>query len=109
MSAVSERARELHAKHHPGDGYVTCAGCRTAAQALLHGRQRLARPRNTGEPVTRKRADGLTPDDVGRIVFTLGNRGYLINATKEDVGTWVCTTVGVAVYPDDTEFAVWGP
>ena len=109
MSAVSERARELHAKFHPTRPHVSCTDCQVAARALIHGRRSPARARNIGEPVTRKRADGLTSDDIGRIVFTLGNRGYLINATKEDVGTWVCTTVGVAVYPDDTEFAVWGP
>lgn len=69
---------------------------------------RVPRAVRSGETVVRKRADELTPDDYGLIVQHPGNRGWLRNVSAENDGTWVCTTTGVAVYPNDAEFHVWG-
>jgi len=106
----TERARELHAKFHSDRGGVNCEDCRVAGRALVHGRQRPARPRRTLERATDLLAADLsTARHRGQIVFTPGNRGYLLAAHPEGKGTYVCTSTGVAVYPDDARFRVWGP
>jgi len=112
VSAVSERARELHAQHHPGDGHVTCAGCRMAASWLIVGRERgVPRARRAGEAVDRIVAAELLigSEYVGRIIQTPGHRGYFRNAQRADSGVYVCTASGVSTYPPDTPFLVWGP
>ncbi len=69
---------------------------------------RIPRPVRSGEIVTAKRADELTADDYGCIVQHPGNRGWLRAVQAEGEGTWICTTTGVAVYPNDAEFHIWG-
>ena len=68
----------------------------------------IPRPVHRGERVVSKRADELTADDYGLIVQHPGNRGWLLNAGPDGSGTWVCTSTGVAVYPDDAVFHLWG-
>jgi hypothetical protein len=69
---------------------------------------RIPRARRSGEPVETKRADELTADDYGCIVQVPGNRGWLRAVESVGSGTWVCTTTGVAVYPNSAEFLLWG-
>lgn len=69
---------------------------------------RIPRAVRNGETVTHKRADELTPEDVGRIVQHPGNRGWLKCAVPDGDGTFVNTTTGCAVYPNDAMFSVWG-
>lgn len=69
---------------------------------------RIPRARRSGELVETKRADELTAEDYGCIVQHPGNRGWLRAVEPLANGTWVCTTTGVAVYPDNAEFLLWG-
>lgn len=113
MSAMSDLARELHGRFHPQSRYLTCEGCKVAARALLTGRTRVPRARRAKERMETLRADQLDPTEHrGRIVQAPGNRGYLTFAGTSPGGpdgVYVATTTGVAVYPVDTEFRVWGP
>lgn len=71
---------------------------------------RAPRAVRNGEPVQHKRADELTiSGDGGRIVQTPGHRGHLRGVDRRDGRISVCTSTGVADYPPDTEFLVWGP
>lgn len=108
MKPETELARALHRRDwHPG---VNCPDCRTAGRALVHGRQRVPRARRADERAQTLRADQLVLEEHrGRIVQTPGHRGYLRHVQPEWTGVYVCTTSGVATYPPDTEFAVWGP
>lgn len=103
---------KIHARaQHLFEPAKDCTGCRKAAAQLLgSGSHRPPRAIRNGERVERLRADQLTlSDHHGRIVQTVGHRGYLRHVQPEGSGIYVCTTVGVAAYPPDTEFVVWGP
>jgi len=69
---------------------------------------RTPRARRNGEDVVTKRAVQLSDDDLGCIVQHPGNRGWLQGVSPTQGGMWVCTTTGVAIYPFDAEFLVWG-
>jgi hypothetical protein len=88
-----------------------CADCTKAARQMLgSGSHRPPRAARNGERVLHLRADELNlSDHHGRIVFTLGHRGYLRFVEPWDDGISVATTVGIATYPPDTPFSVWGP
>lgn len=112
IGPIGLRARELHARHHADRRGVSCADCRTAASWLIRGRERgVPRARRATEPAQRVSAAELPGgEDYGRIVQTLGHRGYLrYAAVQPDGRVYVCTASGVATYPVETTFFVWGP
>jgi len=111
IGPVGRKARELHAAHHPDDPGVSCYGCRMAASYLIEGRvYAFPRARRSGEQVLTVAADALSTAEHGRIVQTPGHRGYLRSTELTAKGNvHVATTSGVAVYPPNQPFSVWGP
>lgn len=115
MRAVTKLARDLHARHHNDDvEHITCYGCRMAANWLIQGRERgVPRAANKDDFVQALRADDLLDRDrfFGRIIQTIGHRGYFRSAQRLDTsgGIHVATATGAAVYPPYQSFHAWGP